>query len=272
MAKSTDFPHSVRHFAPLLNKFSGGHYDYQIFHDFIDYVTACLLFEGSPETAERLRRDYRKDYDLFPGMFAALAQTYYDNLDVRQWSDPLGELYEAMAGRSKTSGFGQFFTPPDVCDMMARMQLEGSGMAKRRINDPACGSGRTLLAANAIVPGNYVYGEDLDPICARMAAINFAMHGCQGQVSCMNSLSQEWRFGFEINPYHRQPTFPPIPHIVPISENQAIGRIEVRMAMAAMHQEPVPASAPVQAPSAPVPEVSAPVQVQAITGTQLTLF
>lgn len=88
-----------------------------------------------------------------------------------------------------------------------------------RVNDCACGSGRTLLAFNQVAPGHLLYGEDLDPVATKMAAINLALHGCKGQVSNMDSLRLEWYWGFHINPY--QHTMMGMPHIVRMEKSHS---------------------------------------------------
>lgn len=227
MAKKTDCPHAVRQFIGTLNKFSGRFYDYTVFHDFIDYAIACLLFDGCEETRNRLTQSYKEDYKLFSELFKDLVLIYDANItDEKSWFDPLGEIYMAIASSNKKSGMGQFFTPQHVCEMMAKMMLPDNQKSGLKINDPACGSGRTLLAANSYLNECFVFGEDLDPLCAKMSAINLAIHGCQGQVCCMNSLSQDFYFGFEVNPFHRQNGFPPIPHIVKISESQSFAKLK----------------------------------------------
>lgn len=226
MAKPTDFPVAIREFGKALSNFSHRHYDYDIFGDFIDYIIGCLLLKGSPETAERLKSKYGDDYPKFNDLYHALLVCMQKNLhEDNDWYDVLGEVYETIASRSKCSWLGQFFTPPTVCDFMAQIQLveltaDGKPKTDNRVNDCACGSGRTLLALNKYAPGNRLYAEDLDPICTKMAAINLALHGCKGQVCNMNSLNPEdWRFGYEINPWIFSTVG--IPHIVPITKEQS---------------------------------------------------
>lgn len=123
MAKTRDFPNSLKHFVQVLNSFKGYWYDYDIFRDFIDYTTACFLWEGDKELAERLKAHYKNDYSKFADLFRALVYTMHDNLSEElDWFDALGTLYEQIASNSKASFLGQFFTPPTVCDFMAQIQ------------------------------------------------------------------------------------------------------------------------------------------------------
>ena len=121
------------------------------------------------------------------------------------WMDVPGELYMQLAMHEK--GFGQFFTPKTVCDCMAAVSDAGKTQEKGEgpvtVADPCCGSGRMLLAArtSAIRSGHdvFVSGADLDPLCTKMTAWNLAIHGCRGEAVCMNSLTNEFRFGYAVN-------------------------------------------------------------------------
>lgn len=227
MAKSTDFPITTRDFGMALSKFSHRHYDYDIFTDFIDYVICCLLWDGDPETVERLKRKYEADYDKFKELYVSFLGCMTKNLgpdDSFEWYDVLGEIYEVISSSSKASALGQFFTPKPLCDMMAKLTAPDTAGKpadeKLKVNDCACGSGRTLLSYNRFNPGQLLYGEDFDPICSKMATVNLAIHGCKGQVCNMDSLRpDEWYFGFEINP--RLFTTGGIPHIFRIQKEQS---------------------------------------------------
>jgi type I restriction-modification system DNA methylase subunit len=112
------------------------------------------------------------------------------------YSDILGEFFMQHITRGQN---GQYFTPEPVCDMMARMNLEGIEGEGKRIQDPACGSGRMLLSSAKINHRNYFYGADSSSTCAKMATLNFFLNGLKGEVSWMNSLSMEWFGGWHIN-------------------------------------------------------------------------
>ncbi len=226
MAKTRDFPPTLRHFVKVLNSFRGYYYDYDVFRDFVDYTAASLLWEGDKQLAEQLKARYKEDYPMFGELFKAMVQTIHDNLaEDLDWYDALGTLYEEIASQSKASFLGQFFTPPTVCDFMAQIQrpLEECGDRKTglTINDPTCGSGRLLLAFNKFAPGNYLVGQDVDVICTKMTAINMALHGCRGQSINGNSLMpDDFKFGYEINPMINLTGG--IPHILPLTKKQSV--------------------------------------------------
>lgn len=213
MAKTRDVPVSIREFNKIFENITYRHSYDRVFSDYLDYGIECFLPVKTGELPERIKKQYDKDY-LFPQLFHAHVHSIHNQIQKNEfgWYDMLGEFYEVILSSSKASAFGQFFTPAHVCDLMARLQgpvgrpdngiIEmGSKRTGLRVNDPACGSGRTLLAFHVLQPGNFMCGDDLDPMCTKMCAINFALHGVVGQVCNMNSLwPEDWRFGYNVNP------------------------------------------------------------------------
>ena len=117
------------------------------------------------------------------------------------WLDFFGEMYEEMyQSKGKASTLGQFFTPPELCTMIAKCAQPVQGT----INDGACGSGRTLLAAGCVGGFNrdcrYV-GEDIDLVSVKMCALNLMIHGCKGRVVQHDTLVNPicFDYGFRIN-------------------------------------------------------------------------
>lgn len=150
--------------------------------------------------------------------FNHMMTTYFlemkEHLNHHEWYDIWGDLYMSLI--SKGDGKGQFFTPIDLCNLMAQItinekSLEGKGTPTRfghrvTISDCACGSARCLLAgATQVVKHTqrkpYLCGEDLDEICCKMSAINIAIHGWFGEVVCHDSICEpeKVRVGYIIN-------------------------------------------------------------------------
>lgn len=117
--------------------------------------------------------------------------------------DLFGQLYEQMfLLKSKASANGQFFTPDSLCKLMADItDADVEEKVSKRgfvmVNDPACGSARTLLAHfmkkthdNRALSGRYYYeAADIDLPTCKMAACNMMIHGMQGRVVCQDQLS-----------------------------------------------------------------------------------
>ena len=116
--------------------------------------------------------------------------------------DIFGHLYEQMfLLKSKASNNGQFFTPDSICRLMsditdADVEEKESDRGLVRVNDPACGSARTLLAHfmrktrdNHALAGRYYYeAADIDLPTCKMAACNMMIHGMRGKVVCQDQL------------------------------------------------------------------------------------
>ncbi|WP_295792091.1 N-6 DNA methylase [Mucilaginibacter sp.] len=112
------------------------------------------------------------------------------------FSDPLGELYMQAISNGHN---GQYFTPEPICGMISAMTI-GEGIENREtICDPACGSGRMLLAAAKQNRHSKFYGADLDNTCCKMALVNMLLNSLKGEVAHMNTLSNEFYTGYSVN-------------------------------------------------------------------------
>ncbi len=186
-----------------------------VFSDNLDYMLACFLTTGDKERAEQLQKKYKGEYALFDQLLKEYIMCMNDVLGGnKSWYDGLGIIYETISSHWKSSALGQFFTPCALVDAMTFMTLgeDDQGFGKR-VLDNCCGSGRMLISAHAHAPGNYQFGSDIDPICTKMTAINMMLHGCVGEVSCMDSLAYTWKFGYRINTHLNRVGVPTIEHI-----------------------------------------------------------
>ncbi len=118
-----------------------------------------------------------------------------------------------------------------------------------------------LLAFHALAPGNYHFAADLDPICARMTAVNMAMHGCEGEAVCMDSLKWQWRFGYRIN------------RLLPLAGSPSIEVIQPEESYLFSTLQEKPKSEPAKAKPAPQPAPTEPQSIaQILQNGQLVLF
>ena len=114
-----------------------------------------------------------------------------------EWLDAFGTIYEEMyLSRSKASKTGQFFTPPSISDLMARIPSLGDKQSGK-VNDCAAGSGRLLLAHyieksrldhSAGRCFQYV-AQDTDPVACKMCALNLMARGMNAKVICQDTLA-----------------------------------------------------------------------------------
>jgi type I restriction enzyme M protein len=187
MLKTKDVPKELIKFNSLFFEFQYRHDLNRVFDDLLTVIVCTMGHETQePLYLETIAKYERKELDALCKLFAELMQIYSKHT-ADDWCDPLGDYYECLAGNYKKSNFGQFFTPKPLCDMMTRMMQEPDNWGIK-INDPACGSGRMILASNQFVKGNYFVCQDLDPICCKMTAINLCFHEIRAEVHCRNSL------------------------------------------------------------------------------------
>lgn len=178
---------------------------------FDDYLTLVLCAVANQRQEERYlqvaKRYKREELEEISKLFATHVLIHEHQTEGGGWYDLLGDVYMELASRSKASRMGQFFTPAGVCDFAAQLTLHDIGdAAGKSILDPAAGSGRMLLAAHALQPKlGLIAAADLDPICTKMCALNFWLHGIRGEVAQMNSLSLEWFFAYQTHPRYTWP-------------------------------------------------------------------
>lgn len=128
----------------------------------------------------------------FPKAFAHLTMEMEDRVSASFGNDVLGEFFEQHISNGRN---GQFFTPNTICQFMASI-VHADGITESALNqplrilDPACGSGRMLLASHRTHgPGHEYYGIDIDLSCAKMAALNLFLNGVwNSEVLCANAL------------------------------------------------------------------------------------
>lgn len=101
--------------------------------------------------------------------------------------DVLGDIFQGAITYGEA---GQFFTPPSATSVMAQLIAGGEHIVDRKtVCDPACGSGRCLLAIAKVNPHWEFTGQDVDHRCVQMTAINLGLHNLFGYAVWQNSLS-----------------------------------------------------------------------------------
>lgn len=153
--------------------------------------------EKRNETYAAIARKYKpEEFKVFADLFAELVE----NLDRNPFQDFLGAMYMELGLGNDHAG--QFFTPYDVCRMMAEItlpqefpQIERRGYVT--VNDPACGAGATLIAAAQVL---YEHGinyqqqvifvaQDIDQTVALMCYVQMSLIGCSGYVRVGDTIS-----------------------------------------------------------------------------------
>lgn len=180
---------------------------YEVWQDMVVMIATAIAnavdmrhFDRREEMYMRIAKKYDKDeLNAFPKFFTHIVMGMEENPEC----DFLGDLYMRLnLGNSKA---GQFFTPYNLCQMMAettidddliKNQIEKHGWIA--VNDCACGAGATLVAAvNHLrsIGINYqtqalFVAQDVDATVALMCYIQLALLGCAGYVIIGNTLTE----------------------------------------------------------------------------------
>lgn len=180
----------------------------QAFEDFL-HMAVCSLSGGRMEEeylkvvkkhseGKPGRRGCDSIAELFGRAVAAMEETRGEMKDI------LGDLFQGAITYGEA---GQFFSPPPICRLMANMTIvdmpDEDKQQKKTVCDPACGSGRMLLAVAETQPHWLFVGQDVDLRCVRLTAINLALRNLYGYVVWGNSLANEqrlvYRTGFDLH-------------------------------------------------------------------------
>ena len=148
-----------------------------VFSDFLTLLI-CAFSHGQREDEYlTIIRKYEKP-EAYRFSEALAALTVEMTGDGTGMVDVLGAYFEEHISHGHN---GQFFTPQHICDMMARLMNPVKPLG--RISDPACGSGRMLMAMAKVNRFATFYGADNDRNCACMCAINMCLNGMYGEVA-----------------------------------------------------------------------------------------
>lgn len=201
---------SKEEFEKIFTKLTSTQDPTRIFDEFLDYCIDINLF-----TTKEQGLDFKGREEQYFEMFQEWIKITHDELekpDSIGWFDYLGNFYESVIqSKFKAGNIGQFFTPSNVCEVMAQLTYACNKNRDGMINDACCGSGRLLLAGHKLDNGAIVIGQDLDIVSVKMCALNFYIHGVRGSVLHMNSITNEFFGGFKVNQYLGFGL--PLPHI-----------------------------------------------------------
>jgi type I restriction enzyme M protein len=206
MIKSTDVPKELKDFTSLFNDLTYATSDYS--GCFSDFMLIAINFFGNmnwkQERDDHMKRYTSKQHQIFNKMFAEMMLVYNQQIVLQglPWYDFFGTFYEVIISNYKQSAMGQYFTPEPICTFMAQILISGENKGCERVSEPACGSGRMVMAANAERPGMLYYCVDNDFMCCQMTVLNMFHHGMVGEVVWKDALNlNDWKYGWQINPY-----------------------------------------------------------------------
>lgn len=178
---------------------------YEVFRDFV--TIAAITLHNSAHMVDALEQEYltiigryeRDDIERFPRLLGMLIAV----LDSEPW-DALGQLF--MELNLGSEHVGQFFTPPELSELMARLAHGDSlkdlgGKPFITVSEPACGAGGMILAFTKVLieaghnPAEKMWVEcrDIDRTAALMCYVQLALWNIPGVVIVGNTIKMEAR-------------------------------------------------------------------------------
>ncbi len=198
---------SQKEFQKVFESICNSRSSWQVWADFVTMTAIAIsnaVDQTGPQHDEREKlyldtiRQYRpEEQQQFPKLCAITV----DALEKEPNQDFLGEMF--MALELSNHWTGQFFTPYNICRMMAQMtvcdgRLDDTIKARGwvGINDPACGAGALLVAVRNVMveremsPFTALFvAQDIDRNAALMCYIQLSLLGCAGYVVIANTIT-----------------------------------------------------------------------------------
>ena len=161
-----------------------------VFSDFCR-MSACAVAAGSREEEYfEVIKPYSQE-EL--GGFSKALGLLVAKMEEHPFDDVLGTYYAEIASKSSQQDRGEFYTPPHVCELMARMTFDPNSIIAEgkpvTINEPCCGSGGMVLSLAKQLTPMVLDGEeshvdllrftcqDINPIGVDMCFINTSLWG-----------------------------------------------------------------------------------------------
>ena len=144
-----------------------------------------------------------KDYERFEDDVLEEMMRTFDSERLRTPSgDVFGRIYEYFLAEFSKQGAhdnGEFFTPPSIVQTIVNVIEPDHGI----VMDPACGSGGMFVQSSHFIENEgkdtmeqvTFYGHEKNETTAKLAQINLAVHGLQGNIRADN----------EANTYYKDP-------------------------------------------------------------------
>lgn len=201
----------------MIEDLSHRHSRHHVFSDFVElaalsFANAVDKLQFEPREAryfEIIKRYKPDELAIFPKMIGELVNVFHDHGP----GDHLGTLFHELELHNTYKG--QFFTPYELCRLMAMMTMPQDLQAEIdkhgfiTMQEPACGAGATVIAFAAEMQAagiNYqerlhVTAIDIDPRCVHMAYVQFTLMHIPAVIVHGNTLSLE-EFGHWYTPAH----------------------------------------------------------------------
>lgn len=212
-------------FAKKLLRLADHYEPWRIWSDFITMFAIAISNQVDSEESEQWE-SREETYQKISGRYTAEEMATFADLTadvatalaVNPDQDFLGDAYMELGLNNHWTG--QFFTPYNICKLMAEMTLTGAVEEIERkgyisLCDPACGAGATLIAGVNVIAGELVRkrpelhwqdhvvvaAQDIDYIVGLMCYIQLSLIGCAGFVKIGDSIADPMHFGDDMAKY-----------------------------------------------------------------------
>jgi len=148
---------------------------------------------------EPLLNQLPKEYDQFDARLLEDLLRAFDTEELRRASgDMFGRIYEYFLMKFAMQGAqdnGEFFTPPSLVQMIVNFIEPDHGV----VADLACGSGGMFVQSSHFIEHEGMdtmgrvtfYGQEKTPSTIRLARMNLAVHGLEGDIRAANTFFED---------------------------------------------------------------------------------
>ena len=206
MAKTIVSKPQYTNIVKLFNKLTGARQLWELWQDGITMFALAISNTVDSRFRDKREQEYveiankysKDEMQVFVEIFAEIVT----QLEVDQEQDFLGDLYMQLDLGSHWHG--QFFTPYNVCQAMAKMTFaeisDVSEVKPISAMDCACGGGALLIASahayrksiikTGLNPQNYLcfYAQDISRVTGLMCYVQLSLLGYAGKVKIGDSL------------------------------------------------------------------------------------
>lgn len=171
----------------------------EVWRRYLTIVFACLSYGTQEDLYHEAIKPYKSKpeiLDLYAEAFGELVNTYQEG---SRYADHLGDYHMSLQGKKSAQATGEYFTPMPVAELIASLTgVERSNGKPIKVLEPACGSGRMVLAKAKILEEagmsvDHLEAEawDVTQSCFFMAYINMTLWAIPARVVHGNTLTQE---------------------------------------------------------------------------------
>jgi type I restriction-modification system DNA methylase subunit len=131
---------------------------------------------------------------------------FLDYVNIEKLGDALGYIYQELIPPIERHQLGQFYTPPPICELIARWAIRGPDDL---VLDPGCGSGGFIIKSYdklaELKSGrlqisekvhkrilNQLYAVDINPFPAHLTAMNLAMRDVRAPSTNLNVVVRDF--------------------------------------------------------------------------------